>query len=143
MRIRSLVFSSLAAAALCLSPSLRALGAGGSGGSASTTGVTGAGGGDPGCSVASEEQSGTTCVACDTSIGLCSEQLGSDYTYICKSTSSAEIWCNGPARQQASDNNVACAVQLPGASSDGLAAAALLGAAALVVGARRRGQRRR
>jgi hypothetical protein len=140
MRIRSLVLSSLAAAACCLAPAVRAYGAGGSGGSvASDAGLgTGTGGGDPGCTVASEEQSGTTCVACDTSIGLCSEQLGSDYAYICKSTASAEIWCNGPARQQASDNNVACAVSVPGAAGDGVAAACALVAAALVVGVRRR-----
>jgi hypothetical protein len=140
MRIRSLVWSSLAVAACCLLPSVRAYGAGGSGGSggSSSDAGVGTGGGDPTCTVASEEQSGTTCVACDTSIGLCSEQLGTDYTFICKTTSAAEIWCNGPAREQTGDNSAACAVKLPGVGGDDVAAACLLGAAALVVGMRRR-----
>ena len=141
MRIRSLVLSSLAVAAWCLSSTAHAdvpgPGTGGSGGSDAGLGTGGSA--DPGCNISAEEQSGTTCVACDTSVGLCSEQLGDGYNYVCKSSSSTEIWCNGPARNQASDNDVAsCAVKVPGAAYGDLLGVGLVAAAALAVGSRRR-----
>lgn len=138
MRIRSLVLSLLVAAAWCLAPSAHAdtTGSGGSG-TGGTSAGTGGSAGDPNCTVSTQEQSGTKCVVCDTSIGLCSDQLGSAYGYICKSSASAEIWCDGPARAQSSDSAPSCSVKVPGAHGD-VTAVCVLAAAALAAGLRRR-----
>lgn len=146
MRIRSFVLSLLAVAAWCLAPSAHASGTGGSdaGQGAGGTG-TGGSAGDPTCTKSANEQSGTTCTVCDTSIGLCSDQLGAMYNYVCKSGASTELWCNGPARQQSADNASSCAVSAVGQGTHGTQGTgegdfAVFGiaVAALAIGARRR-----
>jgi hypothetical protein len=109
----------------------------GAGGSTSTT-TGGAGGAknDPTCTVAQESIDGTTCKECDPSSSCGS--VGSDYNLVCQRTASAQVWCNGPKRNSPSDQNVACAVAVPGGPWPGAVVAGALAVAAGLFLRRRR-----
>lgn len=134
MGFRSLVLLSIVATTLSLARPARA----GTGGSTSSAPGVGGSTGDPSCTAAYQSTAGTTCQACATS--ACSS-LGSDYSFACQSSSTEQVWCNGPARTQPSDQNVACAVSAPGDPASGVASGIAAGSAlalAIALGARRR-----
>ncbi len=155
MGIRFLVQLSFVTAALALAPIALAdipSPTGGSAGSSTTTGTGGAAGTggtasafDPNCNKAQEAIAGTTCTECNTGNGTgnsadpaCST-LDSSYSMVCQSSAAVAVYCNGPVRDQPSDQNVSCSVPLPGAPARGLAAAgALVAAAAFMMRRRRR-----
>jgi MYXO-CTERM domain-containing protein len=157
MSIRSLVLVSVVVSALSLATSARAdvpNPSTGSGGSTSTSassssGTTGAGGGlatDPNCSVAQQEteHAGATCEACaftgagSATTPACSS-LGNTYYAACQSSSSVQVWCNGPQTLAPSDQNVAqCSVAVPGGSWSCLGGFGALAAAAALLMRRRR-----
>jgi hypothetical protein len=140
MAVRSLVLLSVVAAAFSFAPSAHADVPPGTGGSTTTTttAATGAGGAtnDTNCTVAEESIAGSTCQECNPTTSACTS-LGSDYNFVCQSSGTVAVWCNGPIRNAPSDQNTSCSVSVPGAAWSGVAAAcALMAAAAL--GLRRR-----
>ena len=141
MGIRSLVLFAFTAAVLSLAPSARADVPTGSTTSSTTgAGTGGAATGDPGCTVDVQQVAGTTCQTCDPTAGACGS-LGSDYSYVCTASAKSEVYCTGPNRLVAPDNNLAsgCAVSMPGSALGGGAAGVLAIAAALMMRRRRRG----
>src|SRR5262245_24930443 len=102
MGTRSPVLFSIVAAAISVAPSVSAdvpsptTGAGGSTTSSSATGAGGASSTyDPDCTVASQQQSGTTCQECDPTAG-CS--VPKEYNLVCQRSAKAAVYCNGPVR---------------------------------------------
>jgi len=136
MVIRSLVLLSFAAAAFSFTSSAGATGSGGS-----STGTAGATSTDnPNCSVALDQVGGTTCKECDPTTSACSS-LGTDYSFVCQSSTKTAVYCNGPNRASYADQNVACSVSVPGdggAWSSAAAGCALAASLALMMRRRRR-----
>jgi hypothetical protein len=91
---------------------------------------------DPTCTIAQESTDGTTCKECDPSSSCGS--VGNDYNMVCQRTPSVQVWCNGPKRNSPSDQNVACAVSVPGGPWPGAVVAGALALAAGLVLRRRR-----
>jgi hypothetical protein len=110
----------------------------GAGGSTTTTTTTGGGGSknDPTCTIAQEMVAGTTCKECDPSSSC--NTVGSDYNMVCQQSPTVQVWCNGPNRNAPSDQNVACAVAVPGGPWPGAVIAGALAFAAALVLRRRR-----
>jgi hypothetical protein len=149
MSLRSLVLLSVVATAFCAAPSALAdipnptTGSGGSTSSSSTgTGgsTTGAGGSTANlsCNISQEETAGSTCQECGTGAKISCSSLDSSYSYACQQTPTVAVWCNGPVRDEPSDQNVACSVAVPGGAWSGLAAAGALAAAVAMQLRRRR-----
>jgi hypothetical protein len=117
MAIRSLALLSFVATAFCFAPSAHADVPNPTTGSGTTTttstSTTGAGGStgtgtttnNPECTVAAQSIAGSTCQECNPTGSACSD-LGSDYNFACNASSTVAIWCNGPARETSSDQNV-------------------------------------
>ncbi len=133
MSTRSLVLLSFAAAAFTFSSSFSPCARAdvpnpSSSSSGSTTGGTGGSKYAADCNVAAQSIAGTTCETCTTNCG----SLGSDYNFVCDQSASTQVWCNGPARDVPSDQNVAgCSVSVPNGPLSG---AALAGAVAAITG---------
>jgi hypothetical protein len=109
MGFRSLVLLSIVTAVFSLTPPVHAqASSSGTGGSTSASGT----GGGANCNVAQESIAGSTCAAvtCDPS---CSG-VPSGYNYVCTTSSTVQVWCNGPVRNTPSDQNVSCTVTVPG-----------------------------
>lgn len=145
MGIRSLVLLSIVATAFSLAPAARAdvpnptTGSGGSKSSSASSGQGGASNGyDPNCTIAEEQIEGTTCQSCDPTTSACGN-LGKDYNPVCQASATFAVYCNGPKRTTPSDQNVSCAVSVPGHATGLAAGGALAAFAALTaLGMRRR-----
>jgi hypothetical protein len=102
---------------------------GGTGGAANTD-----------CTVGSQEQSGSTCEICQIQAGddsSCGQELGGDYSLACTISSTQEVWCNGPARNDTPDPG--CALTAPPApAGKGAMVVSLLGLVTAVWAMRRR-----